>query len=121
MSNKVASSIDAWDTGQLGRDREFARRLEVTPQQEAEMDESLGLQLISIRLQKGLIEDLKQIAQANGIGYQPLMRQVITRFVDSEKKRIMNEYLADQHKASINKNAAPVPTSSTKGRTKKVA
>lgn len=28
------------------------------------------------------------IAQLNGIGYQPLMRQVLARFADCEKKKI---------------------------------
>ena len=27
----------------------------------------------------------------NGLGYQTLMRQVLTRFADSEKKRILRE------------------------------
>jgi hypothetical protein len=55
------------------------------------IDEALALQLISIRLQKSLIEDFKFIATLNGIGYQPLMRQILKRFVDSEKKRILRE------------------------------
>jgi uncharacterized protein (DUF4415 family) len=55
------------------------------------IDEALALQLISIRLQKSLIENFKFIATLNGIGYQPLMRQILKRFVDSEKKRILRE------------------------------
>ncbi len=42
-------------------------------------------------LQKSLIEDLKHIATLNGIGYQPLIRQILTRFADAEKKRILRE------------------------------
>jgi hypothetical protein len=43
-------------------------------------------------LQKSLIEDFKAIASLNGIGYQPLMRQILKRFVDCEKKRIIKEF-----------------------------
>jgi hypothetical protein len=51
---------------------------------------------------------LKFIAKAHGIGYQPLMRDVLARFVAGEKKAIMQEVVkrtkheakqADSHKA----------------------
>lgn len=51
----------------------------------------LGLQAISIRLQPDLIQDLKTIAQHNGIGYQTLIKQILHRFVHSEKKMLANE------------------------------
>ncbi|MCK3671218.1 hypothetical protein [Photorhabdus noenieputensis] len=31
------------------------------------------------------------IADLNGLGYQPLIRQVLNRFADSEKKRVLAE------------------------------
>ena len=83
---KIPDSDDAWDSGQLGRAAENARP--AAEDIEKAIDTSLGLQLISIRLQKSLIEDFKAIASLNGIGYQPLMRQILKRFVDGEKKRI---------------------------------
>lgn len=49
-----------------------------------DINDALSLQPISIRLQKGLIENLKTIAELNGIGYQPLIRQALTRFVEGE-------------------------------------
>lgn len=58
------------------------------------LDESLGLQPISIRLQKELLDNLKALAQLNGIGYQPLIRQVLTRWVDCEMKQILRERVA---------------------------
>lgn len=56
--------------------------------------DSLELQMISIRLQRRLIEDLKFIATAHGIGYQPLIRDILSRFVVHEKKLIISEALA---------------------------
>lgn len=86
----IPTSDEAWDTGKLGREEEFARRAPEDAN-EAKIDSSLDLQLISIRLQKSLIEDYKHIASMNGIGYQPLMRQILKRFADAEKKRILRE------------------------------
>ena len=91
---KIPDSDDAWDSGQLGRAAEHARP--AAEDIEKAIDASLGLQLISIRLQKSLIEDFKAIASLNGIGYQPLMRQILKRFVDGEKKRIARERFADR-------------------------
>jgi predicted DNA binding CopG/RHH family protein len=48
----------------------------------------LGLQSISIRLQKELIEDLKLLAKEMGIGYQPYIRQLLTQHVREKKKNI---------------------------------
>jgi hypothetical protein len=45
------------------------------------LDERLGLQTISIRLQRCLIDSLKELAEEDGIGYQPYVRQVLMRHV----------------------------------------
>ena len=52
-------SDERWDTGELGREEQFAKSVEKSPEQQAALDESLGLQMISIRLPKALIEDFK--------------------------------------------------------------
>ena len=86
---KIVGTAEEWESGLLGKDEAF---VEVAPPiDENLMNESLDLQLISIRLQKSLIEDLKAIAKINGLGYQPLMRQVLTRFVNAEKKQILRD------------------------------
>ncbi|EFX91985.1 Uncharacterized protein conserved in bacteria [Actinobacillus ureae] len=59
------------------------------------LDELLALQPISIRLSKGLIQDLKDIAQLHGLGYQPLIKQILTRFVESEKRMLANEKIQE--------------------------
>lgn len=86
--DKILASDEAWDTGQLGEDIEHAKEIK---EDEAQVDEALELQLISIRLQKSLIEDFKSIAALRGVSYQPLMRQVLNRFVEAEKKQLLNE------------------------------
>lgn len=88
---KIPASDEAWDNGELGRDEEFVKRVPEKAEEEAQIDKSLDLQLISIRLQKSLIEDFKYIAELHGIGYQPLMRQVLKRFADCEKKDLLRE------------------------------
>lgn len=71
------------------------------PQQEVEeIDNALGLQLISIRLQRSLLTNLKMIAKHHGIGYQPLIRDLLNRFATAESKRIIRELL-DENKAKL--------------------
>lgn len=68
---------ELWESKQLGASAEHARR--VSPEKGKEIDDALGLQAISIRLQKELVEQLKELARRDGIGYQPYIRQVLTR------------------------------------------
>ncbi|MDP2091411.1 MAG: hypothetical protein Q8K17_00280, partial [Pseudohongiella sp.] len=84
---RIENTSEAWEEGALGRDEQY---VQVSDENlDSELDASLGLQLISIRLQKSLIEDFKMIAQYHGdIGYQTLMRQILRRFATSEAKRI---------------------------------
>ena len=92
MSDKIKSTPEAWETGELGQDEEYVRKADVD---ESALDESLELQMISIRLQKSLIDDLKNFATLEGLGYQPLIKRVLMRYVDGEKKRIANHCIAD--------------------------
>jgi len=57
--------------------------------EQKEMDEAEGLQPISIRLSKSLIETLKGLSKVEGIGYQPLIRHVLTKYAKA------NEYKLD--------------------------
>jgi len=88
-NGSIAGTEDAWDNRELDSDPNFAVLLDTS--EEVAIDDALALQPISIRLQKSLIEDFKLIAQLDGLGYQTLMRQVLTRFADCEKKRILRE------------------------------
>ncbi len=88
-SPKIPSTEEAWENGKLGQDEKYIKRAEDNI--ESKIDEALELQLISIRLQKSLIEDLKNLANLDGIGYQPLVRQILTRYADNEKKKLLQE------------------------------
>lgn len=74
-----------WNNRELGASEEFVRKS--PPEREKALDESLSLQTISIRLQKTLIDALKSLAEEDGIGYQPYVRQVLTRHVRREKAK----------------------------------
>ena len=79
------TSDEAWDNRELGATESFVRR--ASPEHEKSLDDRLELQIISIRLQKSLIEDLKDLAGEDGLGYQPYMRQVLTHHVRNEKRK----------------------------------
>lgn len=85
----VDDHADDWEDGHLGRDIDYASVS--TSVNEAALDEALCLQSINIRMPKSLLDDLKAIATLENIGYQPLMKQVLQRFVTCEMKRIVRE------------------------------
>jgi predicted DNA binding CopG/RHH family protein len=91
-ASEFARDAQKWDDRELGASEEH-----VEVASEAEMlafNDALSLQAISIRLQKNLIEDLKTIAQSYGIGYQPMVRDLLQRFVLAEKKQELQRKLA---------------------------
>lgn len=79
---RIKASAEAWESGKLGNDPKKFRKAKVD---RAKIDKSLNLTLISLRLQDQLIDDLKHIAGSQGIGYQPLMRQILHMYVNSWK------------------------------------
>ncbi|MBL8474156.1 MAG: hypothetical protein KF778_15955 [Rhodocyclaceae bacterium] len=103
--DKISGTEDAWDTRQIGADEEYVAR--VAPNLEQQIDESLGLQMISIRLDRTLIEAFKAIGKFHGIGYQPLMRDVLKRFAERELLGIVQGLVAGQN--PDDEPGAPVP------------
>ena len=89
---KKPSTIESWENGELGETLESAKI--VSDDRTKEIQEAAGLQMISIRLPKSVIEDFKVIAQIEGVGYQPLMRIALMRYAECEAKRVMREYAA---------------------------
>lgn len=83
---KIVGSVENWESGQLGRDAAHAKR--APKELEREIDEAQGMQAISIRLNKELVDEFKFIAKHHGMGYQPLMRKALALFAQSEFKRI---------------------------------
>jgi len=92
MNNKIPDTEEAWETRQLGADEAYVAAAEPA---DAAIDAALELQPISIRLHKSLIEDFKIIAGMNGLGYQTLMRQVLNRFADCEKKKLLRDLASE--------------------------
>lgn len=115
MTNaKKPGTPEAWESGELGESLESAKiaSAETTKQ----IQEAAGMQLISIRLPKSVIEEFKVIAQIEGIGYQPLMREALMRFAECEAKRLMRDYAAkleSEKKSALTPVKAPRPARKT--------
>ncbi|MBA8888912.1 putative DNA binding CopG/RHH family protein [Dokdonella fugitiva] len=91
MAKQMIEQTDecAFEKGELGQSKEHAVRMPA--EHDLAVDESLGLKLISIRLPESLIQDLKFIANREGLGYQPLIRRVLQRFTTMEFKNMARE------------------------------
>lgn len=91
-TSEFARDAQKWDDRELGASEEHvevASKAGMTA-----LNDALSLQAISIRLQKSLIEDLKAIAENYGIGYQPMVRDLLQRFVLAEKRQELQKQLA---------------------------
>jgi len=69
-----------WENGDMGKNENYVRK----SLDSGTVDEKLGLIPVSIRLQESLIENLKIIAKSQGIGYQPLIKLVLHKYVAAE-------------------------------------
>lgn len=91
---KIDNSDEAWESRELGSELKHARA--VDKKIGTQIDEALGLQMISIRLERDLIESYKLLGAKYDMGYQPLMREALKRFVEGEFKLIASEALEKQ-------------------------
>ena len=101
---KVVPTDDEWEDRSVGAQEEHVGE---APDITAAVDAALELYPISIRLQKSLVESLKALASLNGLGYQPLIRQILTRWVDSELKQMVIQRASEI--ATRSQIAAKVP------------
>jgi hypothetical protein len=106
----AAEPVDAWDSGELGRSAAHVER--ASPEMEKEVMSSLGLQAVSLRLPQQLITDLKFIADYRSIGYQPMMRDVLLRWVRLEMSQIAHE-LKERVEVNATIEAAGMPNRKT--------
>lgn len=75
---------ESWESGKLGADDNSVR---VSGQgTEARVDEGLGLQMVSMRLPKVAVDQLKVLAKEQGLGYQPFIRQILMNFLRANTK-----------------------------------
>ena len=96
--NTISASDEAWESGELGNDPEFAKVFEGDIQ--PRIDEAMAMQPISIRLPTSLVEAFKLLGQVHGLGYQPLMRRALTRFAEAEMKLVVRDLVTEQQRAA---------------------
>lgn len=90
---RITPNDDPWEDRTIGSEERF---VEVATDINAEVDVALDLHPISIRLQKNLVDNLKALSHLHGLGYQPLIRQILTRWVDSEVKIMIAQRVNEQ-------------------------
>jgi predicted DNA binding CopG/RHH family protein len=78
-------TTEQWESGELGRSEEFVA---VSQEESDALDQVTAMKLVTMRLPIPLIETLKAIAMHHGIAYQPMVRDLLTRFAISEIKTI---------------------------------
>ena len=66
----IAGTTEAWESGELGQSAQHVKR--VSQETTNKINEALGLQAISIRLPKAVIETYKMLAGMHGVGSSPL-------------------------------------------------
>ena len=96
-------NTEAWESGDLGRDAVHARRVSI--EVEEEVDRALAMKLVTIRLPLSMIDALKSIAQFHGIGYQPMVRDLLGRFIDSEVPLILAQMQRNSADSATEKTA----------------
>jgi len=91
---KIPGTDEAWESGALGNDALHANA--ISEEASHRIDDTLGLQMISIRLDKSLIDSFKLLGEFHGLGYQPLMRDALKRFAEAEMKAIVTGVVETQ-------------------------
>lgn len=94
MSKSTQETQCVWESRELGSDEQYIKV--ASEDQSLQLDNALGLKTIAIRLPINMIEAYKLIATHHGVGYQPLMRDILQRWV----KEGLREVMAAQEKRS---------------------
>jgi hypothetical protein len=115
-TNKITGTDEDWESRRLGADENHVCR--VDDELRDKVNNATGMRPISIRLDNALIEAFKIIADFHGVGYQPLMRDALKRFSDSEFKAIVSGVIQSQkaEKKAKAKTEAQVKTKETPDR-----
>jgi hypothetical protein len=98
MSKKIPGSVENWENGVLGLDAERAVRVSDAEAQAIAKAAGLNMQLISMRMPHDLINMLKEIAKYHGIGYQPMIRDLLERWAIGEIRTILDQRLEEANK-----------------------
>lgn len=105
-SPKIKDTPEAWEDGTLGRDEQFVTV--AGDEHEAALNAALDMQAISIRLPKDMIKQYKLIADFHSVGYQPLMRDVLARFVKGALREILEEQVKAENAKPPQKPLVPL-------------
>lgn len=105
MTDIDEQSAMKWEGGELGASVEHAR---VAKGASARLDASTGMKLVTIRLPVELVDTLKEIAVHHGLGYQPMVRDLLIRFAVSEVKLIQRDEMARLRKLQENDSSQAV-------------
>lgn len=89
---KIAGTDEAWESRALGADADHAQV--AGAEHLAALDDALGMQSISIRMPKSMIDAYKLIGAHHGVGYQPLMRDILQRFIPEGMQEVVAHHIA---------------------------
>ncbi|EIL96728.1 hypothetical protein RHOFW104T7_01290 [Rhodanobacter thiooxydans] len=106
VTHKIKGTAENWESGELGLDTKHAQRVSEEEAAAVEKATGLNMQLISIRMPADLLRVLKEIAKYRGIGYQPMIRDLLDRWAVGEIKTILNERLEDAKKRESEQQAS---------------
>ena len=96
---KIDGTEEAWESGLLGGS---AEHVAVAPAElEAAIDAALGMKAISIRMPTQLVDAYRLIAAHHGIGYQPLMRDILQRWVKEGLKEVLDHQTKKADEAEV--------------------
>lgn len=107
MTTKTLDSAitSKWESGEYGRSD---AHVAVAPEDESlALDSALAMKLVSIRLPVPLIDTLKTIAEFHGVAYQPMVRDLLTRFARSEIRQIASELDSKMRNAQEDDESSP--------------
>lgn len=103
--SKIRGSAENWEDGKLGTSLEHA--VAATAEETDAINKAAGInmQLISMRLPHDLLSMLKEIANYHGVGYQPMVRDLLQRWAVGEIRSILETRLkeAKRKKTEIDK------------------
>lgn len=98
MATRKKYTTEDWDSRAVGASPEHAV---AAPKSENDaVDAALGLRSIAIRLPVEMIDQYKLLAHFHGVGYQPLMRDVLARFVPQAMKELLEAQIKIAEQAS---------------------
>ena len=98
IRDSVFDNSDQWNSRELGAEESFVKKSGMPKKLKAKLNEKSNqkMQLISMRLPISLIENLKEIGEQEGLGYQSLAREVLQRFAEAENRKQINKLIAER-------------------------